>query len=245
METNRFNQIDDYLQDRLTHKEARTFEEEMATNNELKIQVKLCRELKEAILEEDVVNLRRKLEKISKENHQTKGLFTHISVKIAASVAVFVVATILLWASYSNPEYLFENYYSRYETPGTTRGSSANNDPTKIMELYGQGQLKKTIPLLETYTQTHTNDAVALLMLSSAYLENDMALKAEEIVKIMINQNQDAIYTETAQWYLCLAYLSQEKYKEAFIESSKIEAQGGKYAESAKKINKRLIKHLE
>jgi len=245
METNRFNQIDDYLQDRLTQKEARAFEEEISTDNELKIQVKLWRELKEAILEEDVVSLRRKLEKLSKENHQTKGLFNHMSTKIAASVAVFVVATILLWASYSTPKHLFETYYSRYEALGATRGCSANNDPTKIMELYEQGQLKKTIPLLEPYTQTHTNDAVAILMLSSAYLENDMAIKTEVLVKNMINQNQDGIYTETAHWYLCLAYLSQEKYKEAFIESRKIEDQCGKYAERAEKINKRLMKYLE
>ena len=61
METNRFNLIDDYLLERLTNSEAQEFEKEMATNDELRHQVTLCRELKEAILEDDVANLRKQL----------------------------------------------------------------------------------------------------------------------------------------------------------------------------------------
>ena len=247
METNHFKQIDDYLLDRLTKAEARAFEEEMAKDRKLFHQVKLCRELKEAVLEEDIDNLRQKLIKTSQINLRKKRMFKFMSLKVAAAVAVFVVATFLIWENYSSPKHLFENNYTRFEVSGIVRGDYENSNQLQshIIEIYGEGKLIEAIPLLENYIQNRPADALARLMLSSAYIENNMAPKVEALVENLIDQNQNGIYTETAQWYLCLAYLTQEKYKEAFIVSSNIKAQGGRYAQSAKMINERLMRHLK
>jgi len=246
METNRFNQIDDYLQERLTNMEAKAFEEEMAANKDLYRQVELCRELKEAILEEDVNMLRQKLTEVSREVIPTKRMLSTMPLKMVATVAIFVVASFFIWRSYSSPEHLFSNNYSRFEVPGLTRGAYVSSDglQSQIIELYRQGKMQEVIPQLEKYTQQRHDEAVAKLMLSSAYLENNMAPKAEKLLKDLANQVDDGMYSETAQWYLCLSYLMQEKYKEAFIASSKIKAQGGKYAESARAINDRLMSYL-
>ena len=72
-----------------------------------------------------------------------------------------------------------------------------------------------------------------------------MALKAESLLITALNQNQEEIHEETLQWYLCLSYLQDKKYKEAFIESSKISARGGRYAKDAKVISSKLIDYLE
>ena len=90
METNRFKQIDDYLQERLTNKEASEFEEELLHDKELSRQVQLCRELKDAILEEDVAFLRQKLSNISKE--KPKSMRRPLLLKIAATFAILIVA---------------------------------------------------------------------------------------------------------------------------------------------------------
>lgn len=245
METNRFNQIDDYLQERLTNQEERAFEEEMERDKELFRQVGLCRELKEAILEEDVNMLRAKLT-LASQKAQTKNKLRALPLLLAASVAIILTTSILLWRNYTDPENLFKNNYARFEVPGMERGANigGNNQQTKIVDLYRRGNLKSAIPLLEKYIQQNTNDKVAELMLSSAYIEYGMASKAEGILAKAVNQSKYDIYTETAQWYLCLTYLNQKKYKEAFIETSKIRASGGKYASKAEAINIRLMNHL-
>ena len=245
METNRFKQIDDYLQERLTNKEASEFEEELLHDKDLSRQVQLCRELKEAILEEDVAFLRQKLSNISKE--KPKSMRRPLLLKIAATFAILIVASTIIWKSYNSPDQLFSNYYARYELSGVGRDAYANSNTqqAQIIVLYKQGRLQEVIPLLEEYTQEHPEETVAKLILASAYIENDMALKAESLLITALNQNQEEIHEETLQWYLCLSYLQDKKYKEAFIESSKISARGGRYAKDAKVISSKLIDYLE
>ncbi len=245
METNRFKQIDDYLQERLTNKEASEFEEELLHDKELSRQVQLCRELKDAILEEDVAFLRQKLSNISKE--KPKSMRRPLLLKIAATFAILIVASTIIWKSYNSPDQLFSNYYARYELSGVGRDAYANSNTqqAQIIVLYKQGRLQEVIPLLEEYTQEHPEETVAKLILASAYIENDMALKAESLLITALNQNQEEIHEETLQWYLCLSYLQDKKYKEAFIESSKISARGGRYAKDAKVISSKLIDYLE
>lgn len=245
METNRFKQIDDYLQERLTNKEASEFEEELLHDKELSRQVQLCRELKDAILEEDVAFLRQKLSNISKE--KPKSMRRPLLLKIAATFAILIVASTIIWKSYNSPDQLFSNYYARYELSGVGRDAYANSNTqhAQIIVLYKQGRLQEVIPLLEEYTQEHPEETVAKLILASAYIENDMALKAESLLITALNQNQEEIHEETLQWYLCLSYIQDKKYKEAFIESSKISARGGRYAKDAKVISSKLIDYLE
>ena len=245
METNRFKQIDDYLQERLTNKEAREFEEELLHNNELARQVQLCRELKEAILEEDVAVLRQKLSNICKE--KPKSLRRPLLLKIAATFAILVVTSTIIWKNYNSPNQLFSNYYARYELSGVGRNAYANSNTkqSQIITLYKQGLLQEVTPLLEEYTKEHPEETVSTLMLASAYIENDMALKAETLLVAALHQNQEEINEETLQWYLCLSYLQNKKYREAFIESSKITARGGRYAKDAKVISSTLIDYFK
>lgn len=240
METNRFNQIDNYLQERLTNKEAREFEEELFQNKEFSRKVQLCRELKEAILEEDIATLRQKLSKISKE--KPKSIHKAMLLKMAATFALLIVASAIVWKSYDSPERLFNTYYSRYQPSGIGRNASSNRtiQQEHIIELYKQGKLIDVTPLLEKYTAEQSGETAAMLMLASAYLENNATTKAEILLVNILNQNQKEIYTETAQWYLCLSYLKQEKYKQLSIELSKIIAHGGKYSKDAEKILRKL-----
>lgn len=245
METNRFNQIDDYLQERLTNKEAKEFEEEVLHDKELSRQVQLCREIKEAILEEDVAGLRQKLSKIGKE--KTKNRHRTLLLNMAAALAILVVTSVIVWKSYNSPDQLFNNYYTRYQPSGVGRSAATNRTllQERIIELYTHGKLKDVTPILEKYTAEHTNETAAKLMLASAYIENNSPKKAENLLINTLNENQTEIYTETAQWYLCLAYLRQKKYKEALIVSSKITAYGGKYSKDAEVISKKLTDYVK
>lgn len=199
METNRFNQIDDYLQERFTNQEARAFEDEMKSDKKLFREVMLCREMKEAILEEDVNALRMKLATAS-ANAQIGKKRQTLPLLLAASVAIIITTSILLWRNYTNPDNLFRNYYARFEVPGTERGAHAgdNSLQSKIIDLYQGDNLKSAIPLLKKYTQEAPNDKIAVLMLSSAYIEFGMASEAEGILVKAVNQSRYDIYTETA-----------------------------------------------
>lgn len=247
METNRFNQIEDYLLERLTNKEAQEFEEEMAHDDELKQQVDLYRELKEAILEEDVVNLRKQLAIARNEVlKEKKGGLSNL-LKVAAVLVVMSAATFFLWKVYDSPTNLFDKYYARYDVPSTSRGNepAAYSIQNEIVEHYRSGKLNLAIPELQNYVNTRPEDQVGRLMLASAYLENNKPANAESLLESTIERYPDGLYTETAEWYLCLAYINQAKYNEAFIIANKIKVNGGKYASKAKEINDYLTEYLK
>ena len=248
METNHFNKIDDYLLEKLTNKEAQEFEKEMAADEELQQQVQLCRELKDAILETDIVNLRKQLSEASKEvKPAARGGLSNL-IKVAAVLVVMAVSTFFLWKVYDTPTSLFDKYYTRYEMPTT---SSRGNEPmmqniqAKIVDFYRHGKLDNAIPDLQKYVKTRPEDQVGRLMLVSAYLENNQAANAEALLKSTIERYSDGLYTETAEWYLCLAYINQAKYNDAFILANKIKINGGKYASKAKEINDYLTDYLK
>ena len=247
METNRFNLIDDYLLERLTNTEAQEFEKEMASNDELRKQVELCRELKEAILEEDVANLRKQLTISQNEVIKTQKGGLHNLLKVAAVLMVLSVATFFLWKTTNSPTNLFDKYYSRYVLPSISRGSnpSDQNNQQEIAKLYQHGNFDRAIPALEKYLETRPDDEVSRLMLASAYLESNMQDKAIEMLQSTIKTNPDGVYAETAEWYLCLSYLSEANYNDAFILANKIKTNGGKYASKAKEINDFLTNYLK
>lgn len=58
--------IDEYLEERLTEQEKLEFEDELRRNEELKDEVKMEREIQNAILEKDVLNLRNKISEVTK-----------------------------------------------------------------------------------------------------------------------------------------------------------------------------------
>jgi tetratricopeptide (TPR) repeat protein len=66
--TKHFEWIEDYLMDRLNQQERNEFETELANNSELSEEVKFEKEVHAAILEKDVLNLREKLETVSKQS---------------------------------------------------------------------------------------------------------------------------------------------------------------------------------
>jgi len=60
--------IDEYIEDRLTGQEKFEFEEELKRNMELKAEVEMEKEIQNAILEKDVLNLRNKISKVAKSD---------------------------------------------------------------------------------------------------------------------------------------------------------------------------------
>lgn|GEM_PF-1555581 len=242
METNRFNLIDDYLLERLTNSEAQEFEKEMATNDELRHQVTLCRELKEAILEDDVANLRKQLIKSRDEVKIAEKSNLSNLFKVAAVLMLMSVATFFLWKVTDSSTNLFDKYYARYEISSTSRDSNLSNHSiqNEIIQLYQQGQFEKAIPALQNYLNDRPQDQVCRLMLASAYLESNKPHEAEKLLQSTMEKYPEGLYTETVEWYLCLAYLSQANYNEALILANKIKMIGGRYATKANEINDNL-----
>jgi len=60
--------IDEYIEDRLTGQEKFEFEEELKRNMELKAEVEMEKEIQNAILEKDVLNLRNKISNVAKSD---------------------------------------------------------------------------------------------------------------------------------------------------------------------------------
>jgi hypothetical protein len=65
--TKLFEWIEDYLMDALSQSEKKEFETELQNNSELRDEVKFEKEIQSAITEKDVLNLREKLETVSKQ----------------------------------------------------------------------------------------------------------------------------------------------------------------------------------
>jgi tetratricopeptide (TPR) repeat protein len=247
--SDRFSEmIDQYLAGKLNTDELAAFNKLLAEHPELEDEIRVHRQLRNAVKAYDEIELRRKLRIIHKNYMaQQKPVLTRLLVrwsKVAAVVVLIIASAIVFYAklinhSYTNNE-LFAMYYKPYEIQVFRSATTEENKLfNEAVEKYYNRDFEQAIILFEKVIDTDQERMDANLMSGISKIEIKRYSEANRNFQKIIN-HRDNLYLEHAEWYLGLCYLmtnDNEKAKEQFM---KIVKREGYYSKDARKILKKM-----
>lgn len=238
------NKIDDYLGGHLTEKEKKLFEDELNKNPLLKKKVKLCRELKDAIIDDEVALLRQKLAKVSLAKPKKYLTSTWlITVSVAASLLILFSLRLFFTDAGTSKQKLFYDNYKPFEIVGEFRYANRIVSDSLLevaRKLYTEKNYQEVVAILEDIRISMPNNYSICLMLVTSYLELGKPEIAEELILQYDTASVDLIYRETIEWYYVLVLLKLERNEKLSQELQKIVDQNGLYSRQAASILRSL-----
>jgi tetratricopeptide (TPR) repeat protein len=245
-----YEEIENFLSNEMDEAGLASFEDEMAMNPDLAADVKLFREVDEAIGEKDVMELRASLKNIRKaeeneKNREVRGIRPPKTQRIlwytvAASIVLILgIASFVRNQSYSNQE-IYRDYYQTYKV-GIFRSAdnSTDNVMTDALKKFNQSNYDEALKLFNQVLADNDNNPAANFYVGVAYQEEKEYAKAIQSYAKVVKHN-DNLFTEQAQWYIGLCYLQREEKDEALKVFRQIASGDGFYASKAKDIMKKL-----
>jgi len=218
MDQQTFEQIEAYLQNRMSEAEKEAFEVRMRGDQELKAAVDLQLELMNAIETEAVKS---SLDNIHQQNfgssRERKLSRSWIRpVLIAASFALLILAGwLILRPASPSSDQLFATYYSTPNGLPTTLGLQDQLAFSDGMVDYKRGDFlearQKWQPL---YRQFSENDTLGYF-LGLTYLENEQTDSALFYWQNTLEQTPSTSYNDALQWYMALALLKKGRMQAA------------------------------
>jgi tetratricopeptide (TPR) repeat protein len=230
--------IDDYLLGKLSDEKRKAFERELAINQSLRKEVKLCAELNKSIYEDDVIALREKLKISQRSLSQAKSLNKTLIISAISAASLLIIFALRIVLVDYNPTHteLYHKHFQPYRVAGDRRGVNQGHSAYhygEIVKLYTNGEYAQVTPWLEAQIKRDSMDLETGLMLSTVYLETNNAEKAEEILTKMLHSTYSITFDETLEWYLALAVLRQGKIDEVKKILMKIVHEDGFYSGEA------------
>ncbi|MDY8138477.1 hypothetical protein [Aquimarina sp. 2201CG5-10] len=239
-----FEKIEGYLAKTLSQEERAAFEKELSINPELENEVEKHRILHQTLSDQDTLDFKEKLIKISKEIKEeeqikstNKSFFSYW--KIAASIIVLLGIGAILWSTIEPGDKmtdLYLSYYVAYPVEDATRGGT-KDDLDAIMTDYVKKNYDKVINALETSPLLSDKEQLRLY-LGNSFLNNNQEEKA--ILQFQ-NIQADSRFYEDANWYLALTYLKLGEVKKIPPLLQEIIQYNGIYKNKASKLLDELM----
>ena len=239
--------IEKFIENELDGEQLKWFQEQLRTNPHFVKQYKLHLEVNEAIKENNVMELREKLDKIyqAEIKKKTRPVITLSSRTWLIAASVLLVITLatayeIFMAGYS-PEKLYSMYYEPYQTIIKVRSAeeSVNSIVEKGLHAYENKNYEKAITHFQSTLEKESDNHLARFYLGIAFMETQQYGEAIESFQ-EIKDQQINLFVQQANWYLGLALLKTGEKQKAIHQFSQIVKNKGYYQGKAEKI----LKHL-
>ena len=238
--------IQPFLDGELSREELDWFSKELESNAVLAEDIRLYREVDNAIREQDIMDLRDQLDVI----HNAIGDPSQVPIRptryrkvlsyaAIASLAILISLGVLLKVQHNKltNDQIFEKHYEPYEVTMIYR--SAESDYQKVlsqaMTKYDDGEYLKAIDLIEEILAKDPADMASSLYSGISYMETEQYNQADMKFQKIIDHN-DNLFVEQAAWYLGFCYLHTGQNFEARGHFKEIATSSGSYSKKAKKI---------
>lgn len=242
-----FEKIEGFLDSDLTGDELLEFEKELLEDPDLSMEVDLHREIDMAIQEEDIMDLRSKLEAIEppKSEKKRRGILYmgkwHLA---AASLILFIglgsILNLLNGNSFSNEE-LYSMYYKPYNVVITTRGVEANTDKILVdaLKCYESKDYRTAISLFQEVLEKDSLNVTGNFYSGISNIEiekfNDANKNFSRIIK-----HKNNLFIEQSEWYLGFCYLMTNNEEKALKQFQEIAQSNSFYKDKAQEILNKL-----
>ncbi len=227
--------IDRFIAGEMNEDELRWFSKELQFNTELSNELKLDKDLDSILLDEDIVEFRRKLVSVideSKQERTPRIVRFHPQkwqLAVAATIAVLMlIGGSLLFTqqrSYT-PEKLFSMYYDSDKTIELTRSGNANL--VEAVLKFQQKDFQGASLLFAEILDNDPSNMAVWFYNGISYIETDRIDDATMAFKYIV-EDKDNLYIEHAEWYLGLCYLKDEQIDSAVEHFRKIAVDPNNY----------------
>ncbi len=201
-----FEKIERYLEGRLSKDELNAFEREISTDEGLKKEIELHRNLHTGLQDQDTVKFRKKLNELSSKSKKKTGFRLPNWLKVAA-VLIFAAVGIWVTRDTEGSNELYDKYYMQYPAEDVLRGEGTENEKTKILQTYTNGNFKEVISKLEALSSKTPGDLSLKMYLGNCYLNTNQTEEAIAVFESLLGNTK---YGEDALWYLALAHLKAQ-----------------------------------
>ncbi len=218
----KFDLIERYLTNEMSVKEQREFEELLINDPDLMREFVLRKEVDNAVMEDDILNLRDILGDIVNEKptfslrHRKQMIYT----SVAAVVILLIMITninILPDKKQENTE-LFQSYYSPYPTIMYFRSVVDKTEVEEILykafSFYDEGKYELASNSFSKVLDIDNRNYMSQFYLAICEIEKNNLQNANEYLNDLILK-KDHVFLEQAYWYLALTKLKQNNFKDA------------------------------
>lgn len=249
MNEKEFDRIENYLDNQLNENEILDFEKDLMNDLDLEMELNLHNEVNKAIMEEDVMDLRAKLEAIDipSTNQEKRKVRFQSKLKIAAASMILFIGIASVYYMLGNKTYtnedVFMNYYKPYSIVTNTRSSSDEANTNKIIEQafksYESKNYREALSLFQTILDKDSTNLTSNFYSGISNIQIQEYLKANKNFTRVLNHKNN-LFIEQSEWNLGFCYLmtnEREKAKETF---SAIAKGNSFYRTKAKEILSKL-----
>lgn len=210
--------IERFIAGEMKEDELRWFGKELQSNAELSAELKLDKDIDNILLDEDVVEFRRKLISVFNESKEQEVSPKMIRMQprrwqmaAAAAIAILVMAGGVLLMTQQRSytaEKLFSMYYDSERTIELTRSGNANIVEA-ILKFQQRDYQGASLLFAEILDKDSSNIAVWFYN-GISYIETNRIDDALKAFRYIVDDKNN-LYVEHAEWYLGLCYLKNEQ----------------------------------
>jgi len=244
---NAYRNIERYLQGDLKEKEVREFEHSLENDRALFREFKLRKEIEDALLEDDVMELRNQMQDVM-ERQSTNPVHWF---KRKAMIATVVGALLLGLGGigyhyYQNThapttDKIFQEYYQPYEATVTFRSGTENEVNgllTNALHEYKQEDYRTALQLFEQVLNKK-EDVAASLYSGISHMEIQKYQKANKSFDTVI-EDKDNLFLHQAKWYMSMCHIKLDNKDKALALLEELSQQHGYYRDKSKEVIKKL-----
>ena len=238
--------IERYNAGEMNDTEKEWFRKELEGNEKLRHEADLRRKTDIVLKNQDIINLRNKLNSIEKkreENIPVKGPRKPVNMKYAALIAsLIIIGGIALFSGrhLSNDEIL-DRYYKSYQTTTASRSdlTEINSDYTMALEYYKIHDYRNAAIYFSKVLESEPANMHSTLLYGISNFENSNYPEAKRSFVKVIDDN-NSLYMDHAHWYLALCYIKTDEQVKAMEQLAVIKKSKSIYKNDAKKMLKKL-----
>jgi len=244
---NAYRNIERYLQGDLKEKEVREFEHSLENDRALFREFKLRKEIEDALLEDDVMELRTQMQGVMERQSPNPVHWFKRKAIIAT-----VVGTLLLGLGGTGYHYyqighapttdqIFQEYYQPYEATITFRSgvdNEVNGLLTNAMQKYRQEEYRTALQLFEQVLNKK-EDVAANFYSGLSYIEIQKYQKANESFDTVIG-DKDNLFLHQAKWYTAMCHIKLKNTDKALALLEDLSRQSGYYKDKAEEVTKEV-----
>jgi len=238
--------IERYNAGEMDEAEKQWFRKELRDNVKLRNEVELRSNTDMVLKNQDLMNLRNKLNAIEKQRKEpipVRKPARAVNIKYAAAIAGFILigSVALLSNRKLSSDKILEQYYKPYEATSTSRSVELvkNTDYNLALDYYSIHDYRNAAMYFNKVLENDPSYMQSQLLNGISNFENQNYPAAEGSFSKVIADN-DNYYIDHAQWYLALCYIKTDEKLKAIEQLAIIEKSKTIYRKDARKILKSI-----